>query len=34
MKLPLSSGQAYLGNLVLPGLYHQESERRNLRPRL
>jgi hypothetical protein len=34
MNLPLSTGQAYLGNLILPGLYHQDSERRNLRPRL
>jgi hypothetical protein len=33
-KLPLSVGQAYLGNIILPGLYHQDSERRNLRPRL
>jgi hypothetical protein len=33
-KLPLSTGQAYLGNLILPGLYHQDSERRNFRPRL
>ncbi|HYL37460.1 MAG TPA: TonB-dependent receptor [Bryobacteraceae bacterium] len=33
-NLPLSVGQAYLGNLILPGLYHQDSERRNLRPRL
>jgi hypothetical protein len=34
MNLPLSTGQAYLGNLILPGLYHQDSERRNFRPRL
>lgn len=33
-KLPLATGQAYLGNLILPGLYHQDSERRNFRPRL
>lgn len=34
LNLPLATGQAYLGNLILPGLYHQDSERRNLRPRL
>ena len=33
-NLPLSASQAYLGNFILPGLYHQDSERRDFRPRL
>ena len=33
-QMPFSSGAAYLGNLILPGLYHQNSERRDFRPKL
>ncbi len=33
-NLPLAASQAYLGNFILPGLYHQDSERRDFRPRL
>jgi hypothetical protein len=33
-NLPLNTASGYAGNLIIPGLYHQDSERRDLRPRL
>jgi Carboxypeptidase regulatory-like domain len=33
-NLPLNSASGYAGNLIIPGLYHQDSERRNLRAHL
>jgi hypothetical protein len=33
-NLPLNSASGYAGNLIIPGLYNQNSERRDLRPRL
>ena len=33
-NLPLNITTGYLGNLIIPGQYHQGSERRDLRPKL
>ena len=33
-NLPFISGLSYLGELILPGPYHQDSERRDLRPKV
>ena len=33
-RLPFAGATAYVGQLIIPGLYHQDSERRDLRPRL
>src|SRR5262249_837259 len=33
-NLPLGGVPAYVGQLIIPGRYHQDSERRDLRPRL
>ena len=33
-NLPLNITIGYLGNLIIPGQYHQNSERRDLRPKL
>lgn len=33
-NLPLASASGFLGNLIIPGAYHQDSERRNLRPKV
>src|SRR5579871_1899444 len=33
-NLELYSASLYAGNLIIPGRYHQDSERRDLRPRL
>src|SRR5271165_5147704 len=34
MNLPLNITAGYLGNLIIPGQYHQNSERRDLRPKI
>ena len=31
---PFYSGSSYLGNLIIPGRYHQDSERRDFRPKV
>jgi hypothetical protein len=31
---PFFSGSSYLGNLIIPGRYHQDSERRDFRPKV
>ena len=31
---PFYSGSSYLGNLIIPGRYHQDSERRDFRPKI
>ena len=33
-NLPLFTATGFAGNLIVPGRYHQDSERRDLRPRL
>ncbi|HLG97464.1 MAG TPA: TonB-dependent receptor [Bryobacteraceae bacterium] len=33
-NLPLNITAGYLGNLIIPGQYHQDSERRDLRPKI
>ena len=33
-NLPLNITAGYLGNLIIPGQYHQDSERRDLRPKV
>ena len=33
-NLPLNITTGYLGNLIIPGQYHQNSERRDLRPKI